>query len=275
MKGIRPNLDEVNIIISFIPMCFVSFFVWLMINDPFKARLLFTFGFWFIIPLAIWAIIVLLQSISNKGRIWKFFFVWGCAIIVLIGAYYISPTRLGTICNPDIMVDHYEENKSGILELIDYTNHSIDKGAQMNLEFNHGNIEAFHFVGKNDSIWSNNWDVELEEDINAQMQKVGLDYKELDNIQHKLKQIGCISISTQTTHSDYVDIGFRRVNFGMYSYRIYNRSLNADEKKEYIKDPMFIPYTDNVVFMYGGGVFGPQSFDEEMKEDFMKKHPVK
>ena len=277
MKGIRPNLDDVNIIISFIPMCFVSWFVWQMVKDPFFARLVFTFGFWFVIPLIVWAIIVFLQSFWNKGRMWKLFFIWGCAIIVLIGAYYISPTRFGTRCTPDIMADHYEENKSGIQELIDYTNHSLDKGAQMDLEFEHGDISIFNVMKKNDSIWSYERDVDSEDKINTLMQKVGLDQEELDNIQRKLKKNGCISIETETTHSDYIDIGYRRLDFGMYYYRIYNRPLNAEEKDLYNKSPKYIPYTDKIVFIYcnDGGVIGPRSFDGEMKENFMKKHPVK
>ena len=35
--------------------------------------------------------------------------------------------------------------------------------------------------------------------------------------------------------------------------------MNPEEKKEYDEDPMFIPYT-------------PQSFGEDIKEEFMKKH---
>ena len=33
------------------------------------------------------------------------------------------------------------------------------------------------------------------------------------------------------------------MGLGKYSYRIYNRSMNPEEKKEYDEDPMFIPYT--------------------------------
>ena len=64
------------------------------------------------------------------------------------------------------------------------------------------------------------------------------------------------------------------VGLGKYSYRIYNRSMNPEEKKEYDEDPMFIPYTDRVVFEYGGGAAGPQSFGEDIKEEFMKKHQL-
>ena len=279
MGEVRPTLDEFTIFIkkhiNLIPMCFASWFVWLMIDDPFIADMLLVLGWWFVFPLIVWAIIVFLRSLWKKGHLWKIYLIWGCAIILLIGAYYLSPTRFGTICNPDIMVDHYDENKSEIQDLIDYTSQILDKEAQMQLEFEHGKISIFHVMGKNDSIWSCHWDVHSKDRIDSLMQVVGLNHDELQNIQRKLKKLGCISIEINPRLSDYVDIGFRRVDMGMYSYRIYNRPMNAEEKKEYLDDPMFIPYTDKVLLMYGGGAIGPQSFGEDIKKDFMKKHPVK
>ena len=278
MGKVRPTLEGftefINKYISRIPMCFVSWFVWLMIDDRFFANLLFVFGCWFVWPLMVWAIIVFLQSFWKKGFLWKIYLIWGCVIIILVGAYFISPAKFGNKCNPEIMAEHYDNNVSGLRDLIDYTNQSLDKGAEMRLEFEHSGISIFH-VKRNDSIWSCNWDVSSDEKIDSLMQVVGLSHEELKNIRRKLKEIGCISIETATTHSDYADIGFRRVGLGMYSYRIYNRPVNAEERKEYLEDPMFIPYTDKVLFIYGGGAIGPQSFREDIKEEFMKKHPVK
>lgn len=279
MGKVRPTLEQftefINKYICLIPMCFVSLFVWLMIDEPFMADMLLVFGCWFVIPLIVWAIIVFLQSFWKKGYLWKIYLIWGCAIIILIGAYFISPTRLGTICNPDVMVEHYDKNKPGLQELIDYTSQSLDKGAQMQLEFEHGKISIFHVMGKNDSIWSCNWDVHSEDRIDSLMQVVGLNHEELKNIRRKLKKLGCISIDMENRHFDFIDIGFRRVDLGMYSFRIYNRPLYVEEKKKYLEDPMFIPYTDKVLLMYGGGAIGPQSFGEDIKEEFMKKYPVK
>ena len=280
MASVRPTLEKftnfINKYISLIPMCFISVFVWLMIDSgPVMTFFVFIVGFWWIIPLTVWAIIVFLQSFWEKSFLWKIYMIWGCALIILIGAYFISPTRLGTICNPDVMAEHYDESKSGLKDLIDYTSQSLDKGAQMKLEFEHGKISIFHVMGKNDSIWSCHWDVHSKDRIDSLMQVVGLDHEELDNIRRKLKKQGCISIEIKPRHSDFVDIGFRRVDLGMYSYRIYNRPLNAEEKREYLEDSMFIPYTDKVLLMYSGGAIGPQSFGEDIKEEFMKKHPVK
>lgn len=258
--------------IDIIPMCFVSWFVWYMIDDPFMAFFLFIIGFWLAIPLLIWAIVVFLMSFWKKGRFWTIISIWGCAIIILIGAFFISPTRFGTVCNPDIMAKHYEKNKTGMLELIDYTYQSIDSGAQMHIEFDHNKIPIFHVKGKKDSVWSVNWHVQLEE-IPTLMQKVGMNSEELIRIKSKLEKIGCISIETTGSPSDYSIVGFRRVALGMYSYRIYNRPLNEEEKKEYNEDMMFIPYSDKVIFEYGGGAIGPQSFGEE-RDVFMKNHTV-
>ena len=279
MAGIKPTLEDfsnsINKYISFIPMCFVSWFVWSMMDDPFMADLLFALGFWFVIPLIVWAIIVFLQSFWTKGLLWKIYKIWGCAIILLLVAFFISPTRFGTRCDPDIMAEHYEQNKYEMQELIDYANESIDDGARMMMEFEHGDITHFLVQRKNDSIWTSKSDVVSKDWKETLMQIVGLDSNELNNIRRKLRRIGCISIETATIHSDYTNIGFRRVGLGMYSYRIYNRPMNAEEKKKYDEDPMFIPYTDRVVFEYGGGAVGPQTFGEEIKEEFMKKHPVK
>ena len=89
------------------------------------AYLLLIFGCWFVLPLIVWAIIVFLQSFWTKGLLWKIYKIWGCAIILLLVAFFISPTRFGTRCNPDIMAEHYDKNKSGIQELVDYTNQSL------------------------------------------------------------------------------------------------------------------------------------------------------
>ena len=114
---------------------------------------------------------------ERLGLLWKLYLIWGCAIILLIGAYFISATRFGTICNPDIMAEHYDEIKSGLHDLIDYTSQSLDKGAQMQLEFKHGKISMFHVIGKNDSIWSYNWDIHSEDRIDSLVQVVGLNHE--------------------------------------------------------------------------------------------------
>ena len=85
--------------------------------------------------------------------------IWGCAIILLLGAFFISPTRLGTRCNPDIMAEHYEKNKYEMQELIDYANQSMDEESRMMMEFEHGDMTHFQVQGKNDSTWTSKPDI--------------------------------------------------------------------------------------------------------------------
>ena len=93
MAGVRPTLEEftkfINKYISLIPMCFVSWFVWLLTDDRFMADLLLIFGCWFVWPLIVWAIIVFLQSFWTKGLLWKIYKIWGCAIILLLVAFFL------------------------------------------------------------------------------------------------------------------------------------------------------------------------------------------
>lgn len=70
MGEVRPTLEDFTIFIkkhiNLIPMCFASLFVWLMIDDSFMADMLLVFGWWFVIPLIVWAIIVFLRSFWKK-----------------------------------------------------------------------------------------------------------------------------------------------------------------------------------------------------------------
>lgn len=70
MGEVRSTLEDFTMFIkkhiNLIPMCFASWFVWLMIDDSFMADMLLVFGWWFVIPLIVWAIIVFLRSFWKK-----------------------------------------------------------------------------------------------------------------------------------------------------------------------------------------------------------------
>ena len=156
-------------------------------------------------------------------------------------------------------------------ELVAYVNQSLEPGARMKLGLEKGKVKIFHVCSKNDSVWLYNHYPKNE----GLMKTVGLDEEEYNNICKKLKDMGCFSIETHTTHVDYATIGFRRVGFGMYSFVIYTHPMTPEEIKKYTEDLMFIPYNDHVVFQFGGGVLGIQTFMPDVKEDFMRRHPVK
>ena len=207
-----------------------------------------------------------------RTKLEKIVFAWGCVLLVLTGIFIFSPFNKEKPCNPDIMAEYCNEHEQEMRELIAYANQSLEPGKRMELEFEKGKVSRFHiFANDKDSIWSTHWDPANTDSL---MQIVGLDEGEFDNIRQRLKDMECISIEAHTTHEDYATIGFRRVGFGMYSFVIYNRPMTPEEIEKYTEDLMFIPYNDHVVFQFGGGVFGIQTFVPDMKEDFMKRHPV-
>ena len=102
------------------------------------------------------------------------------------------------------------------------------------------------------------------------MKAVGLDEEELKSIKRQLKSLRCISVDTH--FPDYCDVGYKRVGFGQYSFRVYLNRMTEDQLHSALSDGQFIPYDDTMVLMYGGGAVGPQSFSQQEKLDFLKKH---
>ena len=258
-----------------LPMILASIIIIILLrvdDGLFGVALVLGLFWWLILPVTIWALVVFVWSIKMRTKLEKIVFAWGCVLLVLTGILIFSPFNKEKPCNPDIMAEYCNEHEQEMRELIAYANQSLEPGKRMELEFEKGKVSRFHiFANDKDSIWSTHWDPANTDSL---MQIVGLDEGEFDNIRQRLKDMECISIEAHTTHEDYATIGFRRVGFGMYSFVIYNRPMTPKEIKKYTEDLMFIPYNDHVVFQFGGGVFGIQTFVPDMKEDFMKRHPV-
>ncbi|MDE6402269.1 MAG: hypothetical protein K2K86_00495, partial [Muribaculaceae bacterium] len=69
----------------------------------------------------------------------------------------------------------------------------------------------------------------------------------------------------------YSRLRFRRVGMGMYSFRLYLNHLTPEQREGLNKYGTLIVYNDSTVFEYGGGVFGPQYFGSEIKQEFLDK----
>ena len=232
-------------------------------DGPFGAALVLGLFWWLILPVTIWALVVFVRSVKMRTKLEKIVFAWGCVLLVLTGIFIFSPFNKEKPCNPDIMAEYCNEHEQEMRELVAYVNQSLEPGARMKLGLEKGKVKIFHVCSKNDSVWL----------YNHYPKNEGL--MKYNNICKKLKDMGCFSIETHTTHVDYATIGFRRVGFGMYSFIIYTHPMTPEEIKKYTEDLMFIPYNDHVVFQFGGGVLGIQTFMPDVKEDFMKRHPVK
>lgn len=250
-------------LLHYIPIAIVAFFILVNYLDPFVGLWVTVSLFWIIVPALVWLVFVLIRSwkIGGVHRI-VVFCAFGLEILAFVMFFLIRIPAYG--CDPDKMVAHYEKNKAGMEELIAFTKSALNDGQQMCLEFEWGKISMFHTSTKS------HWDVDkkLKSEI---MSELGLDNEEFNSIKSQLNSINCISVRTH--FPVYCDIGFKRVGFGMYSFRLYLNPMSDEVKEEALLDGHFIPYNETTLLKYGGGAVGPDTFGRETKEDFLRRHP--
>jgi hypothetical protein len=80
---------------------------------------------------------------------------------------------------------------------------------------------------------------------------------DLDLLSLKLKEANCISIET---NKGYDRVGFERLNFGKYYYRIYGSPIDEKTKEFVEKECQLKYYTDLIIFEWGSGALGGQCF---------------
>lgn len=256
-------------VLKFIPLLATTIIILLYFYDKFMADLIFIFFFFIVLPVIGASIVLFIKSFSFANTSWKVYFVWGVIDILLVVVYNVFEAP-NNVCDPDIMAEHYEKNALKMKELIQYTNQALDDSAAIQLEFEHGDISIFHIFSKNIS-WSEHWDKDAEGKKDSLMALVGLTTDELEEIQDRLDELGCIGIRVGK-HRASCTIDFRRVAMGLYSYILFDEPMDEKEKEYYMGDPAYIPYSETVVFEYGGGAIGPQTFPSAQRDSFLSAH---
>ncbi len=259
-------------VLKSIPMLIITaaiLLLWLHGDDT----LIFLFLF-FLIPFLIVCIIASIifmfksRKLASTGQMVIFF--WGIFNILFFVAYFVfgRPNRQ---CNPDIMAEHYEKYANDMDELVAYVDNALEDSAYITLEFYNGQPSIFHVQAQNDSVACGNWNLDAAMKQDSLRGVVGLTKEEFEHIRECLDDMGCIGIC-MTQGQKWADIWFRRVGMGMYSYKLYYYPKSQDEKQYLLDHGEYIPYSDKVTFVYGGGVLGPQRFSKEQKEEFLRKH---
>ena len=98
-----------------------------------------------------------------------------------------------------------------------------------------------------------------------------LSEKEMKTLKDELTDFcgGCIGIDiNKYPNSDYSTLRFRRINIGMYSYRLYDHPLSHEKQDSINADPCLIVYDDSTVFEFSAGVLGAQTFPG--KQEFLE-----
>ncbi|MBR3489207.1 MAG: hypothetical protein IKH33_07795 [Bacteroidales bacterium] len=194
---------------------------------------------WLLLPMVV---VVVVSWIMNL-KVRKALFVLDSVALVFLIAYFTIGNAQQR-CDADIMERHLAKKQDAMLAAINYTHQALAKDSKVTIEFRHGRVETFY-------INNGTYSAIDEADLQQKMRFVGLTKEEMRNIRRMLRQAGCIGI---TTHADYTELWYRRVGFGLYLYRFYNRPIPADEWDK--MDCSLIPYNDTVVFEYAGGAIG-------------------
>ena len=259
-------------VLKFIPMLCVSFLILCFWLNPFLGMLSLLGFCWLFVPAIIVSIYFTIASCRLRDRWQKGLFAWGMFNVLFFGASLIHESRIQQ-CDAFFMAKHYEKNKKEMEELVEYTDRALDDSIYVHLEFESGEVAMFHISSKGDSYIRQSWNDEAVRRKDSLMRVVGLTPEEYGNIRQRLDRIDCIGIAKDTSHPNgKTVIYFRRVGMGMYSFILFDNPINQEEKDRFVKGGEYIPYSDRVIFQYGGGAFGKQYFTTEEREEFLSKH---
>lgn len=160
------------------------------------------------------------------------------------------------------LIENYNTKSTEILELKDYFKTIVPAKTSVTVEFD-GNrtLSIFHVTtnGKYDSNWGIKVNSSQTDNL---LKKLGWTHETLSTLKDRLHEADCISIESGEPST----IGYQRSGMGMYFYKIFNQPLTDSLKNKYNDGCTYIYYKDNIVLEYGGGVVGPQCFEEDQQK---------
>ena len=253
-------------ILKLLPFFIVTAMLINMIIEPF---IIIAFAIlWFIsLPIIALSIFIFFKNIRCRNVWQRTTTIWGIVNIVLLTFALIIDAR--SDCNPDIMAKHYDEYQTNMKDLHSYMKNAIDDSCAVELEFKYKVLKTIRVKYNTQDGDKETYTTTNKKNL---MAAIGLTSEECNTIRKKLKQMECIGIEYSQYTPEEIQINFRRVGMGRYSYNIYSRPLTEEEKCNAIEDYALIPYNEHCIFEYGGGAIGPQTFTNEVKYNFMKNH---
>lgn len=216
---------------------------------------------------AIVLIILAFRNLKNKWN--KAIIIWGAFNVLFFGTYCFYNSTHSIFA--ERMAKHYEKNKTGIEELCDYFVNAIDDSCYVDLMFdkNHEISKlTVRPVGGEDKIkWDHN------SNVDSLLSLVGLNDYEVDNIQKKLKNVGCIGLCYSDKY-DKIDLSWKYSGPDRFYYELFNRPMTDEEKDRALTcGECGIPYNDHIVFHnFVGTPWGYLDFSSEQRDKYLKKH---
>ena len=182
-----------------------------------------------------------------------------------------SPNGHSKHYTPEMMAEHYEMYKQQMEELRNYLHHALKDSCVIEVEFEGDSLRQFYIGNKYGS--SNYFYKEARAHQDSMMSVVGLTRQSFNDIQQKLKSMGCIGVRYDQYYPDEIVILFQRNDMGCYRYLIWTYPMTAEEIANAIDFPLHIPYNDYCIFDYDGsmGAFDTGGWNESEKKQFLKK----
>lgn len=172
------------------------------------------------------------------------------------------------------MARNYEKHQNEMADLLNYTRNACDTPCYIGLEWEFNKLSRFHIQVEGQES-SCNWNVP-DTKRDSLMASVGLTKDELETIRKKMKDCHCIWLEIHDSQNyyeqSYCSLGYKRVGFGAYSYRIFDAPPSDSFQKELAEDRQLVRYNERVFFEYGGGAIGPDTFEPDIKKKFLKRH---
>lgn len=194
-----------------------------------------------------------------------------CLMTAVLFTSCFSPNGHSKHYTPDMMAEHYELHKQQMEELRNYLHHALKDSCVIEVEFEGDSLRQFYIGNRYGS--SNYFYKEARAHQDSMMSVVGLTRQSFNDIQQKLKSMGCIGVRYNQYHPDEIVILFQRNDMGCYRYLIWTYPMTAEEIANAIDFPLHIPYNDYCIFDYDGsmGAFDTGGWNESEKKQFLKK----
>lgn len=226
--------------------------VWLLLlfiassdEDDFEAAFILAaavVAFFFIIPIIGFWIYSFVKSISRHTKTDRILLSFHIVDMLLLGGAVYMLNRPPMECDAFIMAECYNgEPVFWMWNTADRYRNMLPDSSRLVVEFENSNMP--------------------QSDILSEF--------EMKQLKELLDYLGCIGIDVNNyPNSEYSTIRFRRMNMGMYSYRLYNHPLSQEQQDSINDAPCLIVYNDSTVFEFSAGVLGAQTFPG--KDEFLK-----
>lgn len=191
----------------------------------------------------------------------------GIGLLIIIGYIVMIIYAMGGFDKDYSVTDlkeNFEENKTEIYELKRYFNQIVPKDKFVEIEFKDDNTLSRFGIATLDTTKNDTnkrmfleWDLKIDNSrMDSIIKPLGWTRETLNKIKEKLDNANCIEIES----GEPAKIGFKRSGMGIYSFKVFDKPIPRNLKKQYNDSCTNIFVNEKLVLEYDGGAIGSQCF---------------